>query len=139
MKITKELKDKIYRCFKEEQGLISKEYDDKLNDGMRSVKANIVKDLEKLNKDSLIFLLLQLSVRQYGVKIETVTIEEIAEKYALRIYDIDNDGKRNAMLVEKQKKIEESRLKMEKFLIEISYGKNFDDIKALFEKYGITY
>ena len=137
MKVTNELNSKITRC-------INEKYRDEievLNNDIKQLKEEAVNKLtEELNKTIEVCQVLNTilprvnSIYQSEDKIRLVAETWVFNRTGyIKIDEIDEIEKRLKEISDKKS------MEIENIRIKISYGKSFEDIKSVFDEYGVKF
>lgn len=133
MKVTNELNSKITRCVNEKY----RDEIESLNNAIKQLKEEAIKKLsEEIDRATEVcpILITALSQGYYTSKTSIdISRRWVNTKDLVKINDIDEIEKKLKEISDKKS------MEIENIRIKISYGKSFEDIKSVFNEYGVDF
>lgn len=144
MKITKELQHKLNSEQEKRQDTLLEPLRKAQNEIVAQIKQEQIKTFEKILEDyPIVQKLLNFINSRYGLRYDSSHTDVPLDYFIDHYYDKVCTPEQTKLLDEINNKITEQNLQciheFERILIEISYGKNINDIKNVFQKYGLDF
>lgn len=140
MRITKELQFKLDNEQNKKRSILLKPLTETQEELIKQIKQEQIKTFEKIIEDyPIVQKILNVTYNRYRSNPDDITISQFVDIQYLNLCTPEQSKLLNKMNDKVTDQSVQCSDEFNRILIEISYGKNINDIKNIFEKYGLDF